>query len=121
MQKALGTETFSAGHARAVLSVADPSLRRTMFTRITDEKLSVREAEEIAAEMNSGKKLPAKTKVKSADKREPDYVFLEQRLIEKLGTKVSLRGNFDKGAITLEYFSREDLDRFYNLLTGADK
>ena len=77
--------------------------------------------EEIAAEMNSGKKLPVKTKVKSADKREPDYVFLEQRLIEKLGTKVSLRGNFDKGAITIEYFSREDLDRFYNLLTGADK
>ena len=121
MQKALGTEAFSAGHARAVLSVADPSLRRTLFTRITDEKLSVREAEEIAAEMNSGKKLPVKTKVKSADKREPDYVFLEQRLIEKLGTKVSLRGNFDKGVITLEYFSREDLDRFYNLLTGADK
>ena len=121
MQKALGTEAFSAGHARAVLSVADPSLRRTLFTRITDEKLSVREAEEIAAEINSGKKLPVKTKAKSADKREPDYVFLEQRLIEKLGTKVSLRGNFDKGAITVEYFSREDLDRFYNLLTGADK
>lgn len=121
MQKALGTEAFSAGHARAVLSVADPSLRRILFTRITDEKLSVREAEEIAAEMNSGKKLPVKTKAKSADKREPDYVFLEQRLIEKLGTKVSLRGNFDKGAITVEYFSREDLDRLYNLLTGADK
>lgn len=121
MQKALGTEAFSAGHARAVLSVADPSLRRTLFTRITDEKLSVREAEEIAAEMNSGKKPAAKAKAKSADKREPDYAFLEQRLIEKLGTKVSLRGNFDKGAITVEYFSREDLDRFYNLLTGADK
>lgn len=121
MQKALGTEAFSSGHARAVLSVADPSLRRTLFTRITDEKLSVREAEEISAEMNSGKKLPVKTKAKNADKREPDYVFLEQRLIEKLGTKVSLRGNFDKGAITVEYFSREDLDRFYNLLTGADK
>jgi len=69
----------------------------------------------------SEKSRAGKAKEKSADKREPDYVFLEQRLIEKLGTKVSLRGNFDKGAITVEYFSREDLDRFYNLLTGADK
>ncbi|MGI5173113.1 ParB/RepB/Spo0J family partition protein [Treponema sp. OMZ 840] len=115
MQDALSAGTLSAGHARAVLSVNDISSRDKLFKRIIEDGISVREAEELAAEMNEGKKASAKKTAKPADKRDADYVFLEQNLIEKLGTKVSLKGNFERGSITIDYFSREDLDRLYNI------
>lgn len=115
MQNALSAGTLSAGHARAILSVNDTVSRTKLFNRIIDEGISVREAEDIAAEMNKGKKASVKKAAKPSEKRDADYVFLEQSLIEKLGTKVSLKGNFDRGSITIDYFSRDDLDRLYNI------
>ena len=115
MQNALSAGTLSAGHARAILSVNDTVSRTKLFNRIIDEGISVREAEDIAAEMNKGKKASVKKAAKPSEKRDADYVFLEQSLIEKLGTKVSLKGNFERGSITIDYFSRDDLDRLYNI------
>ncbi len=116
MQKSLLDGTLSAGHARAILSVINPSNQRILFARILGGGFSVREAEAQATEMNEGKKdLPVKNKPKVA-KKDADYAFLENQLIESLSTKVSLNGNFDKGTITIEYFSRDDLDRLYEIL-----
>jgi len=119
MQASLEDGSLTAGHARAVLSVINPLNRRTLFEKIRSASLSVREAEEEASFLNGEKEPAVKNKAaKKQDKREPDYIFLEQQLIEKLGTKVALKGNFDRGTITVEYFSRDDLDRLYNLFTG---
>ncbi len=117
MQKALLDGTLSAGHARAILSVVSQSDQRILFARIVGGGISVREAESLAAEMNIGKK---ELKVKKTPKKvvsDPDYAFLEQQMIESLSTKVNLSGNFDKGTITIEYFSRDDLDRIFEVLT----
>ena len=119
MQASLEDGSLTAGHARAVLSVINPLNRRTLFEKIRSASLSVREAEEEASFLNGEKEPAVKNKTaKKQDKREPDYIFLEQQLIEKLGTKVALKGNFDRGTVTVEYFSRDDLDRLYNLFTG---
>ncbi len=116
MQKALLDGSLSAGHARSVLSVINPSDQRILFARIIGGGLSVRDAEAQAAEMNGGKKeLKTKKNAKVA-KKDADYAFLENQLIEALSTKVSLNGNFDKGSIVIEYFSRDDLDRIYEKL-----
>jgi ParB family chromosome partitioning protein len=48
--------------------------------------------------------------------REPDLLALEQQFIDIFGTKVSLRGNFSRGSIQIEYFSRDDLDRILSLI-----
>ena len=117
MQKALLDGTLSAGHARAILSVVSQSDQRILFAKIIGGGISVREAETLATEMNIGKK---ELKVKKSAKtvaRDPDYAFLEQQMIEKLSTKVSLSGNFDKGTLTIEYFSRDDLDRIFDIIT----
>ena len=37
--------------------------------------------------------------------------------IEVCGTKVSIKGNLDKGSIIIEYFSRDDLDRLHTIIT----
>jgi ParB family chromosome partitioning protein len=41
---------------------------------------------------------------------------IEQRLIELMGTRVRIEGDFSKGTIKIEYYSKDDLERLYNLI-----
>jgi ParB family chromosome partitioning protein len=41
---------------------------------------------------------------------------MEERFIEKLGTKVAIHGTLKKGRIEIDYYSMDDLDRLYGLL-----
>lgn len=117
MQASLSAGVFSAGHARAVLSVINPSDQRILFARIIASGLSVREAEQQATNLNGGNRsVGATPKKPSVSKADPDYTSMEQQFIEALSTKVTLKGNYDKGSITIDYFSRDDLDRLYSIL-----
>ncbi len=118
MQKAIGAGEMSAGHARAILMVVNPSDQQLLFRRIVDRGLSVREAEEAAALSNRGKKAarPGGGQAKQAARSEPELRALEQKLIEKLGTKVQIRGTARKGRVEIAYYSADDLDRLLELL-----
>lgn len=110
---------LSSGHARAILSVVGPADQVTLFRRILDDGLSVRQAEAMASDLNAGKR-PAGAK-KSEKPVRPLTVELkdmEQKLIGYLGTKVQLKGDEKKGSITIEYFSMDDLERVFDLVTG---
>ncbi len=117
MQNALISGGITAGHARALLSVADSANQRILFGRIMGSALSVREAEQQASELNSGGRISV---VKGTQKKEgakdPDMAALEQKLIDVFGTKVSLKGTLDKGSLVIEYFSKDDLDRLYSII-----
>ncbi len=118
MQRALIEGTLTSGHARSLLSVENQTDQRILFGRILGQGLSVRQSESYAREMNDKKsKSPVSSQEVKSDKRDPNYVALENKLIETLGTKVSLKGGFNKGSIEIKYFSSEDLDRIYNLIT----
>jgi len=119
VQKSLETGDISSGHARALLSVTDEIRRDKLFKEITAKGLSVREAEKKASELNSaGEEGGASGAVKEkASKRPPEIAEMEEKFIEKLGTKVSIDGGLEKGRIHIEYYSMEDLDRLYGLLT----
>lgn len=116
IQKALVTDSISSGHARAILSLENDSDKRILFGKIIGQGLSVRQSENIAKEMKSGISSVAKTDLKPEPKKDPNLVALEQKLIERLGTKVQLKGGFSKGTISINYFSSEDLDRIFNLI-----
>lgn len=119
MQRSLSEGKISAGHARAILSVVNATDQRILFAKITGSDLSVREAERLASEMNGTYKLSEKSSKKSStpvETRDPDLVSVEQKLIELLGTKVSIKGNLERGSIVIEYFSADDLDRVYTLI-----
>lgn len=122
MRAALERGSMTAGHARALLSVVNPADRQELFRRIESEHLSVRECESLSASLNGGKgKAPheASKKRKRAAAIDPDLLALQERLIEMLGTKVSIRGNVSKGAIEISYFSQEDLGRLCDFLGKA--
>lgn len=121
MQKSLISGQLSAGHARALLSVVNPADQRVLFGRIVGGGLSVRETEELAGTLNNGgRAADTKKKQKKAAKKDPDILAVEQKFLEKLGTRCVLNGTLEKGSIEIDYFSRTDLDRLYNLITGAE-
>ena len=116
MQKSLIDLQITAGHARALLSVNSPADQRILFGKIVGSALSVREAEALAADYNNGGRASGKKIKKINIRKDPDIAEIEQKFIEIFGTKVILKGNIDKGTIQIDYFSRQDLDRLYNVI-----
>ena len=118
MQNALAAGKISAGHARALLSVTDAADMRVMFARMMGSGMSVREAEQYAAELNAGEPEPKKTSAtkKPSPAKDPDIASIEQQFIEALGTKVALKGSLESGTLEISYFSRKDLDRIYSVI-----
>ena len=126
MRSAVDGGRLSAGHARALLSVVNPSDQELLFSKITAESLSVRDAENAAAGMNRGSK-PGSSSGASGSSgtggasgaprpEDPEMRDLEEQFIAALGTRVNLRGDFSKGRIEISWFSRDDLDRIYRLI-----
>ncbi|MCR4938584.1 MAG: ParB/RepB/Spo0J family partition protein [Treponemataceae bacterium] len=116
MQTSLANDEISAGHARALLSVTNAADQRILFARILGQDLSVREAERQATELNGGGKATVKKTPKMTEKKDPDILSVEEQFIEALGTKVQLRGSLEKGSLQIDYFSRDDLDRIFQLI-----
>lgn len=121
MQTALANGKITAGHSRALLSVTSVADQRILFGKIVGSGLSVRDAENEASLINTPvtpqiSKVSKKSSI--AVKRDPDLIHLEEQFIEKLGTKVSLKGDFEKGSLQIDYFSKDDLNRLYDLIIG---
>ena len=117
MQSALGSGLFTPGHARAVLSVTLLDDQRSLFSVIVSEGLSVREAEERAQKLNAGSPpRPTGVTPPAPTRQVPEIADLEQRFIERLGTKVLIKGDGKKGKIEISYFSADDLERLYEIL-----
>lgn len=114
IQASLEKGEITSGHARALLSIPDVTARARVFNEIVIKELSVREAEKMAG---GGADKPQSAAVKLPPKsRDPHLAAIEEELIEKLGTKVSIDGSLAKGVIRVEYYSMDDLDRLFLLL-----
>ncbi|MCR5606254.1 MAG: ParB/RepB/Spo0J family partition protein [Treponema sp.] len=131
MQGALINGKISAGHARALLSVASMTAQKGLFEKIVGNGMSVRDAEKEASLLNNSSSAGlenSETKKSDANSsitdtmnnasRDPDINAMEQKFIDVLGTKVVLKGNLERGSLQIDYFSRSDLERIYNILVG---
>ncbi len=118
--EALDKGRVSAGHARALLAVQDGAVQAELFRRILKQELSVREVEKEAARLQkqNGERVPPERAKEPA--KSPELQALEQRLIERLGTKVNIRGSHTRGKIEISYYSMEDLERILSLLAGEE-
>jgi len=123
IQKSIEEGKVSSGHARALLSVTDVKARDKLYRDILASEVSVRETEKRATALNTEKSGKAKT-AKEADggkasKRPPELSAMEEKFIGKLGTKVVIEGDMNKGRIHIDYYSMEDLERLYEILGGS--
>jgi ParB family chromosome partitioning protein len=116
IQRSVEQGKVSSGHARALLSIPDIKSRDKLYRDILTGDISVRAAEKKAASLNTEK--PVKTEIPAASKRPPEIEAMEERFISKLGTKVILEGDLNKGRILIDYYSMEDLERLYEILHG---
>jgi len=122
IQKSIEEGKVSSGHARALLSVIDVKSRDKLYREILTNEVSVREAEKRATAINTEKPDKPKT-AKEADggktlKRPPEVDAMQEKFIGKLGTKVVIEGDMNKGKIHIDYYSMEDLERLYEILGG---
>lgn len=119
IQKALSFGQISEGHGRALLSISDPNLRHAVFKKILEGKLSVREAESMAKQVEAGEPAADEPKTKKKSPPKPaDLRALEETLQQSLGTKVVIKAkkNPSKGTIVLHYFSFDDFEKIVNVL-----
>lgn len=102
---------ISIGHARALLSLNTEKEQNGLWKRIINEKLSVRQVENIIKpEIKKGsvKKNPPPLKNQT-------IVQLEDRLRYALGSQVRIKSTKNGGKIEIDFYSNEDLDRLMEL------
>ena len=113
IQQMIIDEMISTGHARALLAIENKEEQYNLATRIFDEKLSVRDVENIIRQMKNPKKVVEKKPVENAF----IYKDLEEKMISVMGTKVNVnQKGKGKGKIEIEYYSEAELERIFDLL-----
>ena len=116
IQKLIEEGKLSAGHGRALLMTDEVTEQRRIARKVIDEGLSVRETER--AVKRAGEKGQATENKKVTPVKDPNVVAAETKLMRRLGTNVKIfpKGNGKAGRLEIEYYSREDLDRIYEML-----
>ena len=105
-QELLYEEKITAGHARAILSVPTEENRQKLITKIIDEKLSVRQTENIAR-LYAGKQKGLGIRQKSVTP--PFFRTAARSLSSAFGTKVKVKSSRGKNKIEIEFKDEEDL------------
>ena len=125
--KSVYQNVISEGHARALLMVRNPNRQHQLLQDIITKQYSVRQTEEMARRLNAidatADFAPADQKVKlmPAERENRD---LEDKFREALGVRVNLsrsqKGGQERGKLTIEWDTPEQLDKIYNNIVGID-
>lgn len=118
VQEFIADGRISLGHAKAILTVKEPSAQINLAQKVIDEGLSVRALEAIVGRVvvfdSSSKKVRPELPLDGAavgGAREAAYPELEERLRNIVGTKVQIHRTKAGGSIELHYYSEAELDR----------
>jgi len=121
VQRRVAAGVLSAGHARALLALDDPEAQDDLARRIVAEGLSVRATEELvslALPGDSGRK-PATAK-RRAKPHAPALADLADRLSDRFDTRVKVDLGRNKGKITIEFATVDDLERIVSIIGVGD-
>jgi ParB family chromosome partitioning protein len=113
VQTRVAAGVISAGHARALLGLADAEAQDALATRIVAEGMSVRATEEAVA-MAAAEQPTAKRRNRKITA--PGVEDLGQRLSDVFETKVKVQIGRAKGRIVVEFGSVDDLQRIIGLM-----
>ena len=114
IKKDIKNSKLTMGHAISLLSLKNKTQMLAIANRIINNKLSVRNTEQIVSKINSS----SNKKIKNQKSSKSQLINnLESKLIHKYGTKVSIIFNKNnKGKIVFEYYTQDDLERILGLL-----
>ena len=122
VQSWLTQDRLSIGHAKVLLALKSPDEQRLLAEIVIRQRSTVRAAEKLVEEhlRKQGNQHigPGSRTVGRAQNAELSPVLqrVQNRLREHLGTHVSVRHGEKKGAIEIEYYGDDDLNRLLPLL-----
>ncbi len=112
MQDALSAGKITEGHAKALMSVESESERERLFKDIVQNKLNVRIAEARA------KKVSVRKHTRKTSQKDPNMQVKVDALQEALGTRVDIDRKGEQGAITIHFYSNEELQDIIRKITS---
>jgi ParB family chromosome partitioning protein len=114
VQRRVAAGVLSAGHARALLAVAEPAGQERLAQRVVAEGLSVRATEELVAMGETGTDEAPHRR----ERREPPALASElaAQLSDRLDTRVRVEMGRSKGRIVVDFATTEDLRRISDLI-----
>ena len=118
-QKALEEGKITESHARLILSIENPEKKRALLGEILSRRLTVRETEILTKrilEMPLGVFVSQKQETSVSDLGDALEKEIEKKLEEIFGTKVEVKKHGDKGKITINFFSDEELEEILKKL-----
>lgn len=112
VQEMLVSGRLTAGHARALVIIKDPAVQVSYAMAAKDKQLSVRQLEFMVQKyVNPEKKKKAPRTPLTAELK--GLVNDMQRVF---ATKVKAVGSNDKGRIFIDYYTKDDLQRIFELI-----
>ena len=111
-RQAITDGRISEGHGRALAAITIPELQRAVLSVVLEHQLSVRQTEELVRRKRA--EAPA------APERRPighDLQDLEAQLRGVLATKVGIVRTRRGGRLVIDFYSDEELDRLYSIIT----
>jgi len=110
IQKALTEGKISEGHAKVILSLPEEREQLKYYNDVINNKLSVR-----SLESEVEKQKPAKKRRSAYDPQLKDW---EDQLQDSLNTRVNIAKKGDKGRVTIDFYSPEELNEIVKRITG---
>lgn len=112
IQLGLRQRQITMGHARALISIADPQKQMDLYRRIIESQMSVRQVEEEARDRSPLNRFNPPVRMSAARQKEMSRYFAGI-----FGTKVVVKqGDTGKGRIEISFKNDEDLERIKKLL-----
>ena len=107
---------LTVGQARPLLALDEEEEQIKLAQRITDQKLTARDAEIITKQMLKEKSRPPRPKIARKEKKLPPVLQdIESRLRSICGTKVKIRQLGLGGRIEIDYYNDDDLERIISI------
>lgn len=117
VKKELASGKITAGHARALLSLAKAADQEIACKKIIEDGLSVRQTEILVNRLQE-KKAKSRREYKLDPASKLGIIRVETDLSKLLGTRVRLKDRSGKGKIEISYSSNDELDRLIEILKG---
>ena len=108
---AIVSGAISEGHGRALAAITVPELQRAVLQVVLQRHLSVRQTEELV------RRRRAQGLGRPRVPLTPDLQDLEAQLRGLLATKVGIARSRRGGRVVIEFYSDEELDRIYTIIS----
>ncbi len=114
IKQSIAAGDISMGHARALLGLPGTAGRQEAWRAIVARRLSVRETEKLIRRLKAAPRTkPAARPSSSLDRH---LASVSEELSRAYGTKVAIQRQGQRGRVSIEFYTDDDLDRLIGLL-----